>query len=309
MARRVQDRSIQERQRRKRKKRKQRLYRFLVLILTIAILILVALILFRIQKINVKGNEYTPDKEIIQMIQSDKYSVNSLYVLGKYRLGKGKVLPCLESVHVSLSSPWILEVSVKEKAVAGYLKNGGENLCFDKEGLVVAAGTQKIEGVPLVEGIQAERMELYQKLGGKNTKIYGEIYETASALEKYDLVPEKIVCKDDRVYLYIKNVCISLGSSVTSEKIAQIPPIMDKLGDRAGTLHLENYVEGTETVTFEREKKDTGEDAEESDTDSDGSTDEDTLEDDTAEEDLEDGSGGEDEDSLDDTEEESSDLE
>ncbi|MEI3209887.1 MAG: hypothetical protein V8S14_02350 [Lachnospiraceae bacterium] len=39
------------------------------------------------------------------------------------------------------------------------------------------------------------------------------------------------------------------------EKIAQIPPIIEKLGGQEGTLHLENYADGQETITFEKARK------------------------------------------------------
>ena len=37
---------------------------------------------------------------------------------------------------------------------------------------------------------------------------------------------------------------------VTVEKIAQIKPILEKLEEQEGTLHLENYSAGNETITF-----------------------------------------------------------
>ena len=50
--------------------------------------------------------------------------------------------------------------------------------------------------------------------------------------------------------MYIGKVCVSLGLDVTSEKIAQIKPILKKLEDKEGTLHLENYSGGNDTITF-----------------------------------------------------------
>lgn len=38
---------------------------------------------------------------------------------------------------------------------------------------------------------------------------------------------------------------------MTSEKIAQLPPILEKLQGQAGTLHLENYSEDQETIPFD----------------------------------------------------------
>ena len=42
-----------------------------------------------------KRQIYCPDREILEAVQNDKYSVNSLYVLGKYMLGRGEKPPRL----------------------------------------------------------------------------------------------------------------------------------------------------------------------------------------------------------------------
>lgn len=253
MARRMEE-QPRRRRRKQKKKKGRKFFAFLSVVLTAVIIVLGALVLFQLQKITVKGNTYTSEKEIAQMVQSDPYSENALYVFGKYFLGKGETLPCLETVDVSFITPWNLKVTVKEKTPAGYVESGDTFLFFDKEGLVVCKGTEKMADVPLVEGLDVERTELYHKLGGDGA-IYETIYEVSSALKKYGLAVDKLYCEDGKVSLYIGDVCVSLGSSVTPEKIAQVPPIMDKLGERSGTLHLENYIDGAETVTFEAEKK------------------------------------------------------
>lgn len=237
----------------KRKKKKlHRLYVALVLFLGIAIIVLSVMILFRVQKITISGNDYCTDKEITKMVQNDKYSVNSLYILGKYLTGKGEVLPCLESTKVSLESPWTLKVTVKEKAIIGYLSVDDECIYFDKEGLVVYKNTEPVEGVPLVQGIEVKDIKLYQEIESGDSGVFEEILETSQELKKYDLGIKKIVCKSGNIYVYIKKVCVSLGSTVSAEQIAQIQPIMEKLGKKKGTLHLENYSENQETITFNK---------------------------------------------------------
>ena len=39
-------------------------------------------------------------------------------------------------------------------------------------------------------------------------------------------------------------------SEITSDKMSQIQPILKELGKKKGTLHLENYSSGNETITF-----------------------------------------------------------
>lgn len=241
----------EEVQRPKKKRKSHRLYAAVVLFLGIVIITLGILLLFYIQRVEVKGNEYCTKQEIADAVKNDKLSVNSLYVVGKYALEKGEVLPSLESMKVSLKAPWVIKVTVKEKQIVGYVKKDTENIYFDKEGLVVYKSAASRKGIPCVEGIDVKNVELYQQLESDNAQIFEEILEASKELKKYELSTEKIVCKNDRIYIYVGKICISLGNNVTSEKIAQIKPILENLDGKEGTLHLENYSTGKSTITFE----------------------------------------------------------
>ena len=58
--------------------------------------------LFYIQEVEVSGNEYCDSQEIVECVQNDKLSKNSLYVLAKYSLGQGKKPECLDTLKVSM---------------------------------------------------------------------------------------------------------------------------------------------------------------------------------------------------------------
>lgn len=235
----------------KKKKKSHRLYALIVIILGFAIIALAILILFYVQKIEISGNEYCSDEEIADTVKNDKYSINTLYILGKYALGYGAELPCMESMNIRLKNPWTLKVTVKEKTIVGFVQDGDKYAYFDKEGMVVLKTTDFIKGLPSIQGISMKDMELYQTIKSGDSKIFEEILETSREAKRYDLSTDRIVCREDKIYLYIGKICINLGSSVSSEQIAQIGPIMEKLEGQEGTLHLENYTEGSKTITFD----------------------------------------------------------
>lgn len=239
------------RRRKRKKKRSQVLYVIVVLILGIAIIGLGITLLFRVQKIKMEGNDYCSDRQIKEMVQNDKYSVNSLYIYGKYLLGKGEVLPCLDSVKISLRSPWEVRVTVKEKTIIAYMGTE-EHVYFDKEGLVVYKSNELIEGIPFVEGMEVKNTDLYQRMESSEAGIFDAILETSREIEKYDLETEKIICSNGNIYLQLERIYVNLGDTVSADKIAQIPPIMEQLGRKKGMLHLENYMEDGGTVTFSK---------------------------------------------------------
>ena len=78
-----------------RKKKSHRIYAFFVLTLGIMIIVLSMLLLFHIQKIEVKGNNYCTDKEIVDLAKNDRFSNNSLYVLENIRWEKEVRFPVL----------------------------------------------------------------------------------------------------------------------------------------------------------------------------------------------------------------------
>lgn len=240
--------------RRRKKKKSHFLYRLIVTFLGLAILGLLVVILFKVEKIEVNGNDYCTDRQIKEMVQNDKYSTNALYIFGKYMAGRGEVLPCLESAKVTLGAPWHVKVEVKEKTIIGCMAGEEENIYFDKDGLVVYKSSETMEGLPLVEGLKVKNKKLYQQIKSEDPDMFEGILEAAQELKKYEIMPEKIVCTDGSICLYIENVCVSLGNTVSAEKIAQITPIMEKLGRQKGTLHMENYSDNQETITFEKKK-------------------------------------------------------
>lgn len=247
------NRKYQERARKGKRQRKKthRVYAFFVLLLGAAIIAGLTFVIFYVQKIEVRGNEYVTEQEIVKAVQSDRYSVNTLYILGKYAMGKGEIPPCLERMRVGMKAPWIVKVDVKEKPIVGYIQNDGKYAYFDKEGLVVLESPVLLEGLPYIEGIEVEKIKLYQPLTSDDTQIFEQLLETSKELKKYELTVDRIVCEQNEICLYSGRVRICIGSTVSSKKIAQIRPILEKLGDREGTLHLENYSEMNKSVTFE----------------------------------------------------------
>ena len=117
--------------------KKHHAYALIVLILAAAIIILGTVLLFYIQEVEVSGNEYCDSQEIVECVQNDKLSKNSLYVLAKYSLGQGKKPKCLDTLKVSMKNPWTLKITVKEKTRVGCVKSGKKYSYFDQTKLVV----------------------------------------------------------------------------------------------------------------------------------------------------------------------------
>lgn len=231
-------------------KKGHKIYALIVIILGIAIIALSIILLFYIQKIEVTGNEYTSSQDIIDSVEEDKYAVNSLYVIWKYKFASYKKPGSIESMKVSIKNPWTVKVKVEEKKIVGYVYDDEGYVYFDKEGTVVLKGTEFIEETPCIEGIDVSDAQLYKPLKSGDKELFETILEVTSLLKKFELVPDRIVCAEDGIHLYFGEVCVSLGTKITTEKIAQISPILEKIAGQSGTLHLERYENDGDSITF-----------------------------------------------------------
>lgn len=251
----------------KRKKRKKKknsrsgtFLGVLTFILGVVIVVFTLLLLFHVQNIEVKGQEYAAEysskNEIISWVQQDKYAVNSIYVWWKYNHTDASLPSWVESMKVKLVRPWSVKLVVTEKEIAGYMECGDRYLYFDKEGTAILKNANKIAGAAYIEGLDVDesKVELGKTLPVSDEDVFEQIVEVSRLMPKYGLTPDKIVCAGGSVTLYFGNVEVILGKTNYEDRIAQIPPILEKLNEKypgkAGTMHLENYETSDSTVRF-----------------------------------------------------------
>ena len=202
--------NAQQKTHKQKTKKTHRLYAMFILLLTTAAVILGILVLFYAQKVKVNGNDYCDTQEIKDTVLGGPYEINTLYILAKYKLGRGNELACMERMTVSLQNPWTLKVDVKEKKIVGYVEDGDQYAYFDKEGLVVKVSGELTEGLPSIEGIEVKNIKLYKKLKSDDTRIFKEILATSRDVTKYELTPDRIVCEDDEICsVFRRYSCIS----------------------------------------------------------------------------------------------------
>lgn len=226
------------------------MYALIIIVLGVAIIAISVYLLFYVQGIEIKGNEYTEDKVILESVQKDKYSINSLYLVVKYRFMEHEVPGSLTSIKVGMRNPWTIKITVKEKPIVGYITEDEEYVFFDKTGTVVLKGRERIEGVPGIEGVNVGESKLYKPMNLKDEKFLEAVLNVAQEVKNYQLEPDKIVCVSDGIELYFGSVRVALGMDVTTEKMAQITPILAKLEGRAGTLNLRNFMDESNVIPF-----------------------------------------------------------
>ncbi len=210
---------------------------------------------FRVENITVEGNLHYTREEIIDMVMTDRLSYNSLYLTLKYRNRKIENIPFIQTMSVSVEAPDSIRIIVYEKTVAGYVEYMGRFLYFDRDGVVVESSETRTMGVPQVTGVQFDHVVLYEPLPVEDASIFQQILSITQMLSKYEIVTDKIFFNEsDSVTLYFGDVRVRLGSGNYEEKIMQLQHILPRLEGESGVLKLENYTEGADNITFERDE-------------------------------------------------------
>lgn len=247
------------RQRKQRRRRKPKWKLLLVVLFAAAGLCLLGYLviqLFETKEITVVGNQYCSEQEIKDWLLADEYSGNSLYLLWKYNQNDVKQLPAVEETRVGLKSLGEIQVQVKEKEFSGRIDYNGVFLYFDREGIASLISDAVIEGVPYIEGmeIKPEEVLLGNVLPVTDGQIFKELKELMPLLEKQGLSPDKISCAGEDLTLHFGGVRVQIGSGQFADRLAQVPPILEKLTElyagQTGVLHLENYDISGSSIRF-----------------------------------------------------------
>ena len=207
------------------------------------------------QAVVVEGNEHYTDDQIERFVLSDDYSWNSLYVLLKYRFLNVEAVPFVDTMEVSLKDPHTLQVDVYEKGIIGYLYISaiGQNAYFDTEGFVVETSKEIVENIPQVEGLDCDKVVLYEKLPIKDEKILRSLLTVTQALKKNDVVSRKVQFNETgEISLDYGTVQVLLGGQENlTQKILRLSYILPELSGKTGTLHVENWTENTTDIIFD----------------------------------------------------------
>ena len=223
--------------RRKARKRKKILIAFLILLLLLAAAALIVIKVFRVNKVEVEGNELYDAKVIEKAVLNDDYSWNSLYVYLKYRFVSTRDVPFVDTMEITLKDPQTID----------------ENAYFDKDGIVVETSSKVIDGTPQIIGIDCDKVVLYEKLPIGNAKLR-EILTLTQALKRNSLIPDSVTygVANEPVLAYGK-VRVEMGSlDLLTQKVERLAKIKPSIENLEGTLHLENWTEETTNIVFDK---------------------------------------------------------
>lgn len=208
---------------------------------------------FRIQSIDIKGNERYASEQIRDDLIYDFMTRNTLYFSWKYRTkGPAEDAPYLSSVQATMLSPTAIRLDVTENQLVGRLQYEDSNVYYDNTGVVQEISDTLYAGIPLVTGVEIEEPQIYQRLTMENTSTLRTMLNITQLLIQSNLIPDSVSFDSSgNMTLRLGNVTVKLGQDeYLEEKIANLVTIYPQIEGQDGTLNMEGFTGKNEAITF-----------------------------------------------------------
>ena len=237
--------------------------KLIVVLAALAVLFILGLSfagVFRVRQVTVTGNAYYTKEEVVDLLLDEGSLQNTLLVYLRYKYQEHPEIPFIDDFEVTMDSWQSLKIRVYEKNMVGYVRYLGQDVYFDKDGIVVESSTQELEGIPQISGVTFDSLAIHQPLSVEDPTIFDTILSRRVYLENYERIvsldPDEIrFGAGGELFLQLGDVKVALGTGENlDEKISRLKQLEGDLKDKSGTLHMENYTDETTHISLESAK-------------------------------------------------------
>lgn len=238
------------------KKKKPGRILFLLLILAvIGVGIYYMAVEFSIEGMEVSGTGTYTDGEVIHAVMSEDYVPNTLIMILENKIFGQTYLPFVEEMTMGYEDPHILKIAVREKLRAGVFEYMDKYVYFNDQGMAMESRNHLFEGVPVVTGVEFEKLVLGEKIPVKGD-YFRIIVLITKKISTYELPISEIRFQgEDDITLIAGNYKIYLGSSLYLEdKMSKISSVLSSVsaGQKEGTIDMHLYTDEKEIITFHK---------------------------------------------------------
>jgi len=209
----------------------------------IATILLIFVNVYRLEEITVEGLTYYTKDEFVSKIANESSRKNTLLFRLQHWRDGNLVIPYIETYDVIMKDKNTIHIQVYEKILVGCVKIMGQYLYFDKDGLVTESSVEQISGVPLVKGLEFDRIVLHETLKIQKDELFDVILNITKAIREYK-IPAATITFNSRgeVELEVGTITVELGKrnayDIPLQKLADIYPTVS---DRNLTIDLSGY--------------------------------------------------------------------
>lgn len=206
--------------------------------------------LYRTEQITIEGLSYYTEEEFLSKIAGETAKKNTLLFRLEQTLNGEQRIPYVERYDVMKDGKNGIRIRVYEKILVGCVKVMGQYLYFDKDGYVTESAQEQLPGVPLIKGLEFDRIVLYEKLKIQKDELYDIILNITKLVREYEIPARNVIFNGKgEVELETENCNVSLGKRAAYDlQIQKIADILPSITDRKLYIDLSGYEGGTDDI-------------------------------------------------------------
>ena len=231
-------------------RRTKYLIRFTTGIIILAILAWFFVSTYRLESIEIKGLTRYTDEEFLGMISGETARKNTLLFRWEQKKNGQKRIPYIEKYEVKAVGNKDISIRVYEKILVGCVNVMGQYMYFDKDGYVTETATELLPGIPLVKGLEFDRIVLYEPLKIQKSELYDVILNITKLVKEYEIPAISITFdKKGEVQLETEHLSVALGKrSAYDLQIQKLADMLPALGERNLYVDLSGYNGGEQDI-------------------------------------------------------------
>lgn len=228
--------------------------KYLVRIAAVVVIVAAGLILFagvfRTEQITVEGLSYYSEEEFLTKISGETARKNTLLFRYEQFRNEEVRVPYIERYDVKIEGKNVIRIQVYEKILVGCVKVMGQYLYFDKDGYVTESTVERLPNVPLVKGLEFDRIVLYEKLKIQKDELYDVILNITKLVREYDVPAQCIIFNGKgEVELEVLENSVSLGRRKAYDlQIQKLKELLPVVSERKLYIDLSGYEGGSEDI-------------------------------------------------------------
>lgn len=220
----------------------------------LSVCVIVCMLLFDLKTIKISGCETVSEETVREAIEEKYFTGNTLVLYAESKLKPIDDIPFVARLDIDIVSPTEIDVMVYEKSMAGCVEYMNSYVYFDKDGVILDASNDLIEGVPCIKGLDFSEWETGKKLPIEDESRFQSILSITQLVDKYELEIDGIeFTAENEIVLFHDGITIELGEGeYLAIQMMNLGSILEGLEGMQGTLYMKDFNSDNATASFSK---------------------------------------------------------
>lgn len=176
-----------------RKRKGKRLFVVVIILSVLLILFLLFFSLFKLDRVTFSGNTIYTEEELKEKLFTSPFDRFTIFFYLRNHFFTQDKIPFIEQIEMEMDGWDTIHISIYEKAIAGCIElMGSYYFYFDRDGIVVDSDFEKRGTIPVVTGLEFERVMLQEPLVIQKQELFKVILELTQLIQLYEIPAQEI---------------------------------------------------------------------------------------------------------------------